>query len=196
LQNQGSFSYADGTTGTFVEVTLDTALGNAPIHGTDGSDTLVGSAGNDLLDGGDGVDTVNCAGANSSVIVNLAEGTATSSDGRDTLVSIENIIGSGFGDSLTGNSQDNVLSGGLGADTFHIGAGFGHDIINDYRGAQDGDVLQFSTDVFADVVAMLNAASNDGSGNVTITADADNSIILLGVTKADLEAHHDYLLFT
>jgi hypothetical protein len=196
LQNQGSFSYADGTTGTFVEVTLDTALGNAPIHGTDGSDTLVGSAGNDLLDGGDGVDTVSYAGANSSVTVNLAQGSATSSDGSDTLISIENIIGSGFGDSLMGNSHDNVLSGGLGADTFHIGADFGHDTITDYRPAQEGDILEFSTDVFADIVAMLNAASNDGSGNVAITADTDNSIILQGVTKADLEAHHDYLLFT
>jgi serralysin len=41
---------------------------------------------------------------------------ATGGSGSDTLISIENLIGSGFNDSLTGNTANNVLDGGAGSD--------------------------------------------------------------------------------
>lgn len=65
LQTQGSFSYADGSTGTFVEVALDTALGTPPganaesgpsNNFTSGDDTLIAGAGG-VLTGGAGNDT-------------------------------------------------------------------------------------------------------------------------------------------
>ena len=51
--------------------------------------------------------------------VSLATTTAqnTVGDGTDTLSSIENLIGSGFGDTLTAASGDNTISGGSGNDT-------------------------------------------------------------------------------
>ena len=195
LQTQGSFAYADGTTGTFVEVALETALGAATISGTDGNDTLAGGAGNDTLDGGDGIDTATYIDASSSVTVNLATGTAMGVDGNDALRSIENVIGSHFDDSLTGDSNANVLSGGSGADTFHIGASFGHDTITDYLADPNGDALDFSSAVFTDATAVLNAATDDGQGNVLITVDADNTIVLSGVSLTDLQANQDHFHF-
>ena len=65
LQEQGSFSYADGTTGSYVEVALDTAVGtpsganadSAPSNNfTAGNDTILASAGG-VLSGGAGNDT-------------------------------------------------------------------------------------------------------------------------------------------
>ena len=59
---------------------------------------------------------------------NLATGTASGghADG-DILVNIENLIGSRFDDSLTGNALANVLSGGGGDDRLNGGAG--HDTL-------------------------------------------------------------------
>ena len=69
LQAQGTFSYADGTTGSYVEVALDTAFGATPTStpdtsnlatstqtGTPGDDVIVAAAGNTLT-GGSGNDT-------------------------------------------------------------------------------------------------------------------------------------------
>ena len=45
------------------------------------------------------------------------------SAGRDTLVSIENVIGSAFDDTINGNEYDNHIEGGAGTDTINGGAG-------------------------------------------------------------------------
>ena len=42
---------------------------------------------------------------------------------KDTLTSIENLMGSDFNDILTGNSGANTLDGGTGADTLTGGGG-------------------------------------------------------------------------
>lgn len=106
--------------------------------GTSGADSLFGQRGNDVLeglggadslDGGAGVDTASYAGSTNRVIINMAANTATSGHATgDTLVSIENVIGSNFGDIITGDREDNVINGGDGAD---IVSGFiGDDTLN------------------------------------------------------------------
>ncbi|MGH6718638.1 MAG: FecR domain-containing protein, partial [Alphaproteobacteria bacterium] len=91
----------------------DIIIGNADANtlaGGAGDDSLTGGAGNDELDGGDGVDTVNYSGAQSGVTVDiaLAGANATSAtDGADTLIAVENLIGSGFGDTLLGDGGIN-----------------------------------------------------------------------------------------
>lgn len=67
--------------------------------------------------------------------VSLASAAAqnTGGAGTDTLSGIENLIGSNFGDVLTGNSGDNTLSGLAGNDTL-IGNG-GNDILSGGDGA-------------------------------------------------------------
>ena len=110
--------------------------GNDSIVGTSGDDVLEGGLGDDTLDGGGGSDTATYSSASGAVQVDLGLGTATGAAGNDTLVSIENLVGSGFDDALTGDSNSNSLSGGLGNDTL-IGGG-GNDFLD---GGVGGDYM-------------------------------------------------------
>ena len=64
--------------------------------------------------------------------VSLLAGQATGGAGTDQLVGFENIIGTDFNDSLTGDGGDNILVGGLGNDALNGGAGLD---TADYGGA-------------------------------------------------------------
>ncbi|RWU21640.1 RTX toxin [Pseudomonas alkylphenolica] len=101
--------------------------GNADdvLHGGNGNDLLIGGLGNDLLDGGAGIDTASFASAPGAVTVNLnlAGPQNTGGAGTDTLSSIENLIGSDYNDTLTGDSNANLLIGGKGNDTLNGGGG-------------------------------------------------------------------------
>ncbi|UVJ45320.1 retention module-containing protein [Pseudomonas sp. LS1212] len=92
--------------------------GNDQLHGGNNDDLLIGGAGNDLIDGGDGSDTASYANAGSAVSVNLslAGQQNTIGAGLDTLLSVENLMGSSHNDTLTGNGSNNVINGGLGND--------------------------------------------------------------------------------
>ena len=102
----------------------DILIGNVlqnTLNGLAGNDLLIGNGGNDILDGGDGIDTVSYRrSVNTSSIgvsVDLSTGVATDGiDGLDTLISIENLIGSQFADRLTGSNQANTILGGDGND--------------------------------------------------------------------------------
>jgi Ca2+-binding RTX toxin-like protein len=98
--------------------TLDGGAGIDTLLGRAGDDILLGGAGADHLDGGVGADTASYAGSGGAVTVNLITGSATGGDAQgDTLVSIENLQGSGLDDTLTGNGGANTLIGGAGNDT-------------------------------------------------------------------------------
>ena len=131
-------SYA--ASGVGVNVSLMTGLGSggdaegdtlATVENLTGSnldDILEGNGGNNVLAGGmNGVagDTVSYANALAGVSVNLATTSAqnTGGAGTDTLSGFENLTGSAFNDTLTGNSGANVLSGLAGNDTLNGGAG-------------------------------------------------------------------------
>ena len=98
--------------------TLKGDSGANRLTGRVGNDTLVGRGGDDTLDGGDGLDTASYADASAGVIVDLAlTGPQNTGEGTDALISIENLTGSAFADTLRGTSGDNVLIGGAGDDT-------------------------------------------------------------------------------
>ena len=99
--------------------------GNDALYGGNGNDLLIGGPGNDLLDGGAGIDTASYASATAGVTVNLSISGQqnTVGAGMDTLVSIENLIGSDYNDTLTGDGNANVLQGGLGNDVLNGGGG-------------------------------------------------------------------------
>jgi glucose/arabinose dehydrogenase len=98
--------------------TLSGLAGNDMLFGGSGNDTLAGGAGADMLFGGPGTDTANYSSSPAAVTVNLLTGLGSGSDAQgDILTGIENIIGSAFDDTLTGDSGPNVLAGGPGADT-------------------------------------------------------------------------------
>ena len=94
------------------------------ISGLGGNDSLKGFGGADRLDGGAGIDTVFYGDSSVGVAVNLqtGRGYGGSAEG-DTLVSIENVFGSNFNDTLTGTSGANQLHGGEGNDVIKGGGG-------------------------------------------------------------------------
>ncbi len=99
------------------------------LYGNDEANRFQALGGDDLIDGRGGVDTVDyvrdaTVGGGGAVTVNLATGSAIDGFGNtDRLVSIENVVGTDLGDSITGDNADNVLQGGLGDDTIDGGGG-------------------------------------------------------------------------
>ncbi len=93
-------------------------------YGFGGNDTFDAGNGGDYIDGGTGIDTVTYVRSNAAVQINLF---ATSQRGGhaegDVLVSIENLVGSDFGDDIVGNDGNNRLEGGRGADLLDGGLG-------------------------------------------------------------------------
>jgi Ca2+-binding RTX toxin-like protein len=126
-------SLNDSIVGSDGDNSLDGLSGNDTLRGGLGNDTLFGVSGNDLLDGGAGIDTALFEETSSGVDVDLQVGDADEGPlFSDTLVSIENVIGSDFNDHIRGNGAANVLNGALdqdelegrgGADTLIGGAG-------------------------------------------------------------------------
>ncbi|MCM0754768.1 hypothetical protein M7784_05850, partial [Desulfovibrio aminophilus] len=97
--------------------------GNDTLLGCDGDDTLNGGADDDLLLGGAGSDTADYGGAAAGVFADLSLARSAGGAGSDTLLSIENIRGSDFNDTLVGDADANRLMGGGGDDTLSGGAG-------------------------------------------------------------------------
>ena len=99
--------------------------GDDTLEGGGGNDILEGGAGADMLDGGEGTDSASYTNSEAPVIVDLSVDTAQAEGDAegDTLVNIENLVGSAFDDTLTGNDAVNTLEGGEGADTLNGGEG-------------------------------------------------------------------------
>jgi len=122
---------------SFVQILDDTLVGIEGVIGTQYNDTLLGDGndnvlegggGADLLDGGAGKDTASYSASSAAVLVDLnlavqAGGGAGNDAVGDTLVSIENVAGSAFDDTLLGDGNDNVLAGLAGADSIDGGGG-------------------------------------------------------------------------
>lgn len=140
--------------------------GDDVLSGASGDDFLEGGDGEDTLNGGEGFDAASYEFASGGVVVSLILQGApqhTGSDGIDTLVSIEDVIGSAFADALTGDANanylfglasddaldgqggDDFLSGDEGADTLIGGAGNdlldGGDHNDSLSGGDDADAL-------------------------------------------------------
>ncbi|MFB9914048.1 beta strand repeat-containing protein, partial [Rhizobium paknamense] len=178
------------------------------IIGGDGNDTLSGEGGADKIIGGAGTDTVSYATSTSGVTVNLKTGTASGGDAEgDRLSGIENLIGSGYADTLTGTDGDNtitagsgndILEGGKGADTLLGGNGTDTasyasssaavqiDLVSGtYKGGDaEGDVLNsienFIGSAYADTFTAASATTlAGGKGNDTYIVSQGASTIVL-----------------
>jgi Ca2+-binding RTX toxin-like protein len=177
-----------------------------------GNDTLYGGMGNDYLNGEAGVDTVSYMDATSYVTVNLSNTGAqnTVGAGTDTILSVENLYGSLYNDTLTGDANANSIWGDAGNDI--IDGGSGNDILDGgagddlVRGGLGNDTLIGGsgtdnlsyTDMAAAVTVNLSTltAQNTGGGgtdtisgfenldgtsyNDTLTGDGGNNIIVGG----------------
>ena len=125
-QGSDTISNVEGSTGTPGN---DTFLGNDQVNEFtqmfEGDDTVDAGAGNDLVDVGDGNDTAD-GGPGTDIIghldhsrgvtVDLGE-QAAAGDGSDVVMNFEDVIGSFFDDTLTGDNQPNFIEGDDGSDT-------------------------------------------------------------------------------
>jgi Ca2+-binding RTX toxin-like protein len=118
---------AQTSTGTVIG-----SSGDDVIRAGGGADTIFTGDGHNTYDGGTGIDTVNYSRSSVGILVDLAAGTG-SGDGTDTIISIENVVGSINRDIIYGSDVDNVLSGGKGNDSLY--GGDGHDTL--FGGADD-----------------------------------------------------------
>ena len=170
----------DGSSLENVEwVRLTTGSGDDTLTGGSGKDLITGGAGNDLidgglgddqLDGGKGVDTISYAHAASAVTVDLSHSSASGGEGSDSVANFENIIGSGFGDTLTGNHFDNQIDGGMGADVMA-----GHEGNDTYIVDDPGDlVTENAGEGVADTAdAGISYALTDNVENLVLTGSGD-----------------------
>ena len=132
------------------------------MYGIEGNDTFMGSDGNDEMHGSDGDDTVNYSSSPKAVTVNLMKGSGKGGYAQgDSYVSIENVKGSQYKDTIFGDNKKNVLDGGHGDDYLAGGGGddeliggVGNDILEGGIGA---DFLDGGSD--NDTASYANAAS-------------------------------------
>ncbi|NTV50673.1 MAG: hypothetical protein HGB32_03230 [Geobacteraceae bacterium] len=106
----------DGVTDTMTGIENLVGSTNADFIYGDGNDNVIdGGGGNDYIDGGAGNDTVTFTSASGAVTVDLNNHSAIGY-GTNQLYNMEHIIGSGYDDTLTGNSSNNIIEGGAGND--------------------------------------------------------------------------------
>jgi Ca2+-binding RTX toxin-like protein len=183
----GGGNVINGTAGN--DVLLGTT-GIDIISGLGGDDILRGRASADTLDGGTGTDTATYQGSGAAVTVSLATGTGLGGDAQgDTLVSIENLIGSSHDDTLTGDGNANTLDGAAGnsdtADYSASGAGVTVDV-----GAGTGLGGDAQGDTLVNIEAVTGSAFNDtltgdnganvldgGAGDDALTGNNGNDVI-------------------
>ncbi|MBP1632987.1 MAG: Hemolysin-type calcium-binding region, partial [Acidobacteria bacterium] len=109
--------------------------------------------------GGPGEDTADYSAAGAAVLVNLSARTASGGAGADTLVAIENAVGSGFADQILGSAGPNKIFGGLGNDQLIGNSG------DDRILGGGGDTLQGN----AGSDSLLGGSGNDSaSGGIGI----------------------------
>lgn len=145
--------------------------GNDTLYGTLGNDTLIGGSGDDyldagygfdLIDGRSGIDTTSYEFYYGPIYANLVTGVVSfpgNSIYTDTLVSIENVLGTDGDDSITGNNADNYLKGGYGNDSLYGGngndlldAGFGFDVIDGGAGNDSTSYTFYSGPIHANLL--------------------------------------------
>ncbi|TAN58537.1 MAG: calcium-binding protein, partial [Rhodospirillales bacterium] len=173
IENVWGSNFADqvvGNDGANILIGFD---GNDTLQGGAGADTLMGGAGADIIDGGAGIDVASYYSSSAGVSVNLASGLMQGGDAQgDVLTGIEQVIGSGWADTITGDASDNVLSGEGGDDVINGGDGndtlFGGEGSDTLFGGEGGDLIYGGTG--ADVI-------NGGNGlNTVVYLDSTQGV--------------------
>ena len=196
---------------------LDGGAGDDTIYGGAGDDTINGEAGNDMLHGGAGQNTYNGGAGDDTYYITdtadvdgnfgITEGSDTG-DGTDTVSlamyesdattptgftatldeNVENVIGSKYADTLTGNAGDNeidggsgndTLSGGAGDDTFVVRSGEGNDNISDATADDEIVFMGFADGTTASYRAV--------TGGFVITVGSQSIQVTTALTEENLK---------
>lgn len=181
IENLEGTAFDDALEGDIRANTLTGLAGNDTLRGDEGNDTLVGGPGADSHNGGGSIDLADYSDSSAGVIVNLQPGavglggdatgdTFTQADGKST---VENLLGSDFGDSLTGDRGVNDIDPGLSnSGTDFVDGGFENNpfVVSDDRLLIDYSRNDFGTgitggfDLNTFASGFLARNKSDGSG--------------------------------
>ncbi len=152
----------EGGTDTFV---LDGGVSFEVVIGSAFDDVFVPGAFAATFFGGAGSDAIDLSGFAGAATVNLETGELLQGGAAaGTLSEIEDAIGTGFADALTGNADQNTLNGAAGDDTL-IGAG-GDDILN---GGGGNDTIVW----------------NDGDGSDQMSGGSGRDLVQINASVLD-----------
>ncbi|NET56420.1 MAG: calcium-binding protein [Symploca sp. SIO2E6] len=197
-QNRATYINDAGVEVVETLINIENLVGTAfddILIGDDRNNVLYGSAGIDYFDGGEGIDTVHFVYDKFAITADLSQGLATYIDDAgvevvETLINIENLVGTAFDDRLIGNESNNQLRGNGGADYFDGGAGIDSVAFANGKFAITADLSQnrasYIDDAGTEVVQTLINIENLGGtafDDVLIGDDGNNR--LQGNTGAD-----------
>ncbi|MGN6155000.1 MAG: M10 family metallopeptidase C-terminal domain-containing protein, partial [Sphingomicrobium sp.] len=197
--NPETFSDIGGRIGNVV-IARGTVIENA-IGSESSSDYIIGNSANNLLDGRGGIDTVSYEAAASGVTVSLklTGPQNTGGAGVDTILNFENLVGSDYGDALTGRglgtinggNGDDVLIASAGGDHFYGDAGddrfVGGSNYDVFDGGDGWDIADFSNASAGVMLDLTNQGPNSSQlWNVEEAVGSDFNDTLTGSDGANI----------
>lgn len=168
------------------------ARGSGTLAGL-GADLIDGGAGADALEGGAGDDIVTFEDSPGPVTADLSLGTATG-QGTDALSGFEAIVGTVFGDTLTGDAKANAFAAGAGDDAIDGRGGIDQAAYFDAGGPiaadlQAGVVTGWGTDALLGIEDLTGSAFGDvltGDGGPNAIVGGSGPDLLAGAAGDDL----------
>ncbi len=177
--------------------TVNGGAGDDRLYGDAGADRVNGQDGNDTIYGGDGKDTLKGGNGNDALLGDDQNDKLRGGGGNDLLNGgngNDKLFGDSGNDTLQGDAGNDKMIGGAGADTFQFAeAVFGQDHITDFQ--LGSDVLDMS--IVAHGLSIAGAGditAADVAGGVKFAADADNFVIVDGLSLSDMTAGTDYII--
>lgn len=207
IENLTGGSGKDRLTGNTAANELAGNAGNDVLNGGGGNDRLSGGKGDDVLDGGKGSDWA-IFDTRAKIVVDLSKTAAQNTgEGRDRLISIENVESGSGKDKLTGNKAANQLIGNDGDDLLNGASGndrlYGGDGNDRLIGGKGNDILSGGegTDIFIfgggegrdrildyqDNVDQIKITGHYDFDDVTIGASGSDTVIRVGGTTIIVE---------
>lgn len=141
---------ADSLSGSALNDRLYGRAGNDQLNGLGGNDVLDGGSGDDTLSGGEGNDLLGGGEGNDLLIDDAGNDTLMGASGNDTLNGLlgNNLLDGGEGnDVLSDGSGSDTLNGGAGDDSFALGGIQGGAAVSVVSGGDGDDLFAFRTGV-------------------------------------------------